>query len=36
MELARDSGVNGVEILGASRLERRLKDGTIIYCSTAV
>ena len=24
MELAQDSGVNGVEILGASSLERRL------------
>jgi hypothetical protein len=31
MELAQDSGVDGVEFLGASSLERRLKDGTIIY-----
>ena len=36
MELAQDSGVNGVKFLGASSLERRLKDGTIICCYTAV
>jgi hypothetical protein len=36
MELPQDSGVNGVEFLGASNLERRLKDGMVIYGYTAV
>jgi hypothetical protein len=36
MELVQDSGANGVEVLGVSSLEIRLKDGTIIYCCTAV
>jgi hypothetical protein len=36
MELAQDSGVNGFEVLGVPSLERRLKDGTTIYCCTAV
>jgi len=36
MELAQDSGVKDVEFLGASSLERHLKDGTIIYCCNVV
>jgi len=36
MELAQDSGAKGIEFLGASSLERRLKDGTMIYCCTIV
>jgi hypothetical protein len=36
MELVQGSGVNGVEFLGASSLEIRLKDGTIIYFCFAV
>jgi hypothetical protein len=31
MELPQDSDVNGVAFLGASNLDRRLKDGMIIY-----
>jgi len=36
MELAQSSGVKGVEFLGASSLERRLKDGNIIHCCSVV